>query len=117
MRMSSVRQAIDVDVSVDRNLQSQPTRNHLAIATRQELSTVRYMEMLRNGYAMPSFAADSAAMICLSFSGTCFLAYLPPNPSEHFVRAGWLVGHGRKLRTDDSGTDDRVCGCETCCDG
>ena len=107
---------MNADVSVDTNLQSQPTRNHLAIATRQELSTVRYMEILRNGYAMPSFAADSAAMICLSFSGTCFLAYLPPSPSEPTVRVGWLVG-SRKSRTDDSGTDDRVCRGKTCCDG
>ena len=35
--------------------------------------------MLRNGYARPSLAADSADRMSLRFSGTCLRANLPPN--------------------------------------
>ena len=34
--------------------------------------------MLRNGYAKPSFAADSADKMRRKLSGTCFVANLPP---------------------------------------
>ncbi len=48
------------------------------MATRRDSSIVRYIEMLRNGYARPSFAADSAAKIRRKLIGTCFVANLPP---------------------------------------
>ena len=77
----------------------------MAIATRRELSTVRYMEMLRNGYAMPSLAADSAASMRLRFVGTCFIAYRPPNKDELVVCKRSIL-----MRTDYGSTDDRIGG-------
>ena len=60
------------------HLHNQPTKNHLPKATFFEVSKVRYIDMLRKGYASPSFAADSAEMMFRSCAGTCLLAYLPP---------------------------------------
>lgn len=63
---------------------SQPTRNHLPMAARREDSTVRYMDMDKNGNAIPSFAADSAERICRKLRGTCFIAYFPPVEAHQF---------------------------------
>jgi hypothetical protein len=57
---------------------SHPTKNHLPIAVRTDVSTVRYMDIARKGYARPSFAADSAVNIRRIFTGTCLVAYFPP---------------------------------------
>ena len=60
------------------DLHSHPIVNQLANAVPVEDSSVRYSEMLRNGYARPSLAADSAARILLRLVGTCLRANLPP---------------------------------------
>jgi hypothetical protein len=41
-------------------------------------SMVRYSARVRNGYASPSLAADSAERMRRSSTGTCFIANLPP---------------------------------------
>lgn len=71
-------------------LQSQPIKNHLANAVPVDASSVRYKDMLRNGYARPSFAADSAAMMRRRLVGTCFIANLPPisDPCEKNFQTG-----------------------------
>lgn len=53
-------------------------RTHFSNATPREASTVRYMDMLKKGYARPSFAADSADTMWRSLGGTCSAANLPP---------------------------------------
>jgi hypothetical protein len=59
--------------------------NHFSKAVSREASVVRYIEMLRKGYAIPSFAADSATRRWRMGRGTFFTAKSPPfedRPSE-----------------------------------
>ena len=58
-------------------------RIHFSNAMPLDASVVRYMDMLKNGYARPSFAADSAARIRRRFSGTCLVANFPPKMKCH----------------------------------
>jgi hypothetical protein len=59
--------------------------NHFSKAVSRVASVVRYIAMLRKGYANPSFEADSATRIWRMGRGTFFTANFPPNeirPSE-----------------------------------
>ena len=51
---------------------------HFSKAVLLEASVMRYIEMLRKGYASPSFAADSATRIWRMETGTFFTAKFPP---------------------------------------
>jgi hypothetical protein len=54
----------------------------------REVSVVRYIEMLRKGYASPSFAADSAMRRWRMGSGTFFTAKFPPFEVRSFE---WII--------------------------
>jgi hypothetical protein len=59
--------------------------NHFSKAVSRVASVVRYIAILRKGYANPSFEADSATRIWRMGRGTFFTANLPPyeiRPSE-----------------------------------
>lgn len=64
---------------------SHPTRNHLLKAVPRDVSVMRYIDILKNGYARPSFAADSALRIFRKFTGTCLMANLPPTMAAQII--------------------------------
>ncbi len=91
-------------------------RNQSLNATLAGRSVVSIMERLRKGYASPSFAADSAAMIRRRFTGTCLVANLPPICAEknqksmsNSVAVSQLVV---RVPTNDCSRDDGVCRCQ-----
>lgn len=64
--------------------------NHFSKAVLREASVVRYIEILRKGYANPSFAADSAMRRWRMGCGTFFIAKFPPleiRSSEWIINA------------------------------
>jgi len=64
---------------------SQLMTNHFSKAVSREASVVRYIAMLRNGYANPSFAADSARRSRRIERGTCITANFPPLKSNTLI--------------------------------